>query len=280
MPLPDSDIIWPPTDPTVQHALADWDAWYASDPDRLAARYENRGVRELPENRPAQLRGGAVGRIARWFWGNPTPLGEKVDKLHVPLAGDIARTSSELLFSEPPRLLVDNTGTQDALQELLATGLHPTLLEAGELAAALGGCYLRIVWDEDVDPDKPWIDAVAGDCAVPEFAYGRLRAVTFWRVLEEDGNEVLRHLERHEKGAILHGLYRGNLGTLGRAVPLTEHEQTAPLAAQLVDGNRVNTGAPEHLTAAYIPNVRPARAWRNLPAAAGWGSPTTRASRA
>lgn len=271
MPLPDSDIIWPPTDPTVQHALADWDAWYASDPDRLAARYENRGVRELPENRPAQLRGGAVGRIARWFWGNPTPLGEKVDKLHVPLAGDIARTSSELLFSEPPRLLVDNTGTQDALQELLATGLHPTLLEAGELAAALGGCYLRIVWDEDVDPDKPWIDAVAGDCAVPEFAYGRLRAVTFWRVLEEDGNEVLRHLERHEKGAILHGLYRGNLGTLGRAVPLTEHEQTAPLAAQLVDGNRVNTGAPEHLTAAYIPNVRPARAWRNLPAAAGWG---------
>jgi hypothetical protein len=271
MPLPTTDITWPPTDPTVQNALADWDAWYSSEPDRLTDRYLNRGVRELPENRPAQYRGGVVGRVARWFWGNPTAPGEKRDKLHVPLAGDIARTSSELLFSEPPALLVDDTATQDALTDLMAGGLHPTLLEAGELAAALGGAYLRVVWDEDVDPDAPWIDAVAGDCAVPEFAYGRLKAVTFWQVVEQDGNEVLRHLERHEKGRILHGLYRGTLGTLGRAVPLTDHSQTAPLAPLVDAEGGIDTGAPDHLTAAYIPNVRPARAWRNLPAARGWG---------
>lgn len=271
MPLPDGDITWPPTDPIVQNAHADWDAWYSSEPDRLTDRYLNRGVRELPENRPAQYRGGVVGTLARWFWGNPAPPGEKLDKLHVPLAGDIARTSSELLFSEPPSLIVGNTTTQDALTELMARGLHPTLLEGGELTSALGGSYLRLVWDEEVDPTAPWIDAVAGDCAVPEFSYSRLRAVTFWRVLERDGNTVLRHLERHEKGRILHGLYAGSLGTLGRVVPLTEHPQTAPLAAQVDAQGGIDTGAPDHLTAAYAPNVRPARAWRNLPAAAGLG---------
>ncbi len=33
----------------------------------------------------------------------------------------------------------------------------------------------------------------------------------------------------------------------------------------------IDTGAPDHLTAAYIPNVRPARAWRHIPSAAHWG---------
>lgn len=33
----------------------------------------------------------------------------------------------------------------------------------------------------------------------------------------------------------------------------------------------VDTGAPQHLTASYAPNVRPARAWRHIPAAAYWG---------
>ncbi|MFP8960027.1 capsid protein [Streptomyces nanhaiensis] len=270
MPLPDTDVTWPPTDPTIRTALADWDAWYSSDPDRLANRYTDRGFRELPESRPAQYRNGVLGRLARWFWGNPTPPGEKVNKLHVPLAGDIARVSSELLFAEPPRLLTDHTGTQDALDTLMHEGLHPTLLEAGEVCSALGGAYLRIVWDEDISP-LPWIDTVPADRAHPEFAYGRLRAVTFWSVLHADGNTVLRHLERHERGAILHGLYEGNLGTLGRRIPLAEHPATAPLAGLLDGDNYILTGAPDHLTAAYIPNVRPARAWRNLPAAAGWG---------
>ncbi|MFE9645307.1 phage portal protein [Streptomyces sp. NPDC006365] len=270
MPLPaGGDIVWPPTDPCVQTALADWDAWYASDPDRLTDRYENRGVRELPENRPAQYRGGVWGRLARWFWGNPTAPGEKRDKLHIPLAGDIARTSSDLLFSEPPTLAVDHLGTQERLEELLATGLHPTLLEGGEVCAALGGVFLRVVWDQDVS-DRPWIDIVAADMAVPTFSYGRLREVTFWTVLESDGQTVWRHLEHHERGRILHGLYEGTAGTLGRLVPLTERPETAPLA-RLVNEDGIDTGALDHLTAAYVPNVRPSRAWRNIPAARGWG---------
>lgn len=270
MPLPTADTPWPPTDTVVQAALADWDAWYSSDPDRLEGRYQGRGAGGALD-RPAQHRGGVMGRLARWFWGNPTSPGQKRDKLHVPLAGDIARTSSELLFSEPPKLISEHTATQERLEELMNTGLQPTLLEAGEVGAALGGVFLRVVWDETV-AELPWIDTVAADRAVPEFAYGKLRAVTFWTGLEtEDDRRIFRHLERHERGVIFHGLYEGSTISLGHPVPLTEHPATAPLAAEVDAEGGIDTGAPDHLTAAYVPNVRPARAWRHIPSAAYWG---------
>ena len=270
MPLPTSDQPWPPTDERIQTALGDWDAWYASEPDRLHDRYANRGVRELPENRPAQYRGGVWGRLARWFWGAPLTPGERRTRLHVPLAGDIARTSSRLLFSEPPQLTAGNAATQARLEQLVAGGLHPTLLEAGELAAALGGVYLRVVWDDQV-ADRPWISPVAADCVIPDFAYGRLRGATIWTVVATDGHTVWRHLERHERGWILHGLYEGTAGMLGRPVPLQDQEKTAPLAAMVNSEGAIDTGAPKHLTASYMPNVRPARAWRHIPSAAWWG---------
>ncbi|MFJ5259097.1 phage portal protein [Streptomyces sp. NPDC088387] len=275
MPLPTADTPWPPVDNRVQHALADWDAWYSSEPDRLEAQYMGRGFREAV-GQPSQTRGGIINRLVRWFWSQPTPEGEKRDKLHVPLAGDIARTSSELLFSEPPKLLAAEDasgGTQAALDTLMEGGLQPTLLEAGEICAALGGAYLRVVWDDEVS-DRPWIDAVAADRAVPEFRYGRLVAVTFWTVLETEDrsdNRVFRHLERHERGRIYHGLYEGSASSLGAVRPLADHPSTAPLAAQVDAEGGLDTGAPKHLTAAYVPNVRPARAWRHIPTATYWG---------
>ncbi|TDT42585.1 hypothetical protein EV562_101555 [Streptomyces sp. BK208] len=48
----------------------------------------------------------------------------------------------------------------------------------------------------------------ASDRAVPEFSYGTLRAVTFWRELPGGDNDtVWRHLERCERGRIVHALY-------------------------------------------------------------------------
>ncbi|TXS22625.1 phage portal protein [Streptomyces sp. ms191] len=273
MPLPASGATWPPTDPIVQSDLADWDAWYSAEPDRLEQRYQGRGTVGTP-NRPAQYAGGIRGRVARWFWGNPTPAGEKRDKVHIPLAGDIARTSSGLLFSEPPKLISDHTETQARLDQLVEGGLHPTLLESGELCAALGGAYYRVVWDEEVS-DRPWIDTVAADRAVPEFRYGKLVAVTFWTVLPDPddptGRRVFRHLEKHEKGRIYHGLYEGSATSLGAVRPLQDHPATAPLAAMVDAEGGLDTGAPDHLTASYMPNVRPARGWRHIPSAAYWG---------
>ncbi|MER7047739.1 hypothetical protein [Streptomyces jumonjinensis] len=271
MPLPTADTPWPPVDTRVLTSLADWDAWYSAEPERLEQRYEGRGSLEQA-NRPAQYAGGLRGRLARWFWGQPTPAGEKSSKLHIPLAGDIARTSSGLLFSEPPALISEHQGTQDRL-DAMAKSLHPTLLEAGEVCAALGGAYFRVVWDDEVS-DRPWIDTVAADRAVPEFRYGRLTAVTFWTVLDSgDTNDrrLFRHLERHEKGRIFHGLYEGSLTALGAARPLADHPDTAPLAAMVDAEGGLDTGAPAHLTASYMPNVRPARAWRHIPSAAYWG---------
>ncbi|WP_329424004.1 capsid protein [Streptomyces sp. NBC_01268] len=273
MPLPTSDMTWPPIDPIVQSDLADWDAWYSAEPDRLEQRYTNRGAIGTP-NRPAQYAGGVRGWIARTWWGTPTPAGERRTKLHIPLAGDIARTSSGLLFSEPPKLISDDDTTQARLDDLVENGLHPTLLESGELCAALGGAYYRVVWDEEVS-DRPWIDTVAADRAVPEFRYGKLVAVTFWTVLADPedptGRRVFRHLERHEKGRIYHGLYEGSATSLGAARPLQDHPATAPLAAEVDANGGLDTGAPDHLTASYMPNVRPARSWRHIPSAAYWG---------
>ncbi|RLL66984.1 phage portal protein [Streptomyces sp. Z26] len=265
--LPDDNTPWPPLAPEVRSALADWSAWYSANPDKLAERYLNRGTRDA-QNRPSQMRGGVVGRFARWWWGQPTPLGEKRAKIHVPLASDIARTSSELLFSEPPQITTEDTAAQERIDTLMKGGLRATLLEAGQVCAALGGVFLRNVWDPEISP-LPWIAPVHADAAIPDFSYGRLRAVTFWTVLEDDGQRRVRHLERHERGVIRHAVFEGTLDNLGKRRDLGGFEATRGL---ILDGDDyLTTGAPGHLTAHYVPNMRPARDWRDISSAAWWG---------
>ncbi len=272
MPLPDKGTRWPPIHPAIRCDMEDWSAWFSANPDRLAYRYQrrpldNRRYGQHPQNRPSQYRGGIVGTVARWFWGEPTPLGEKRANLHMPLARDIARTSSDLLYSEPPALKAENAGTQERLEELMDAGMKRTLIAAGETGAALGGAYLRIVWDDTVS-DRPWISLVHADGAAPEFAHGdKLRAVTFWTVLVCDEQRVVRHLERHEPGLILHGVYDGTEDNLGKPVDLGAFEETKnllPVRALPEIGKR--------LAVAYIPNTMFAPDWRDIPGAAGLGT--------
>ena len=91
-----------------------------------------------------------------------------------------------------------------------------------------------------------------------------MAAGTFWSIVAEDGQQVLRHLERHEPGRIVHQLYDGTAEDLGRPVPLTEHTATAWAAELVDDGSAILTGT-QRLTAAYVPNIRPSRAWRSIP---------------
>lgn len=278
MPLPEGgNTAWPPRQLDPVFARIDsWDAWYTGDPDHLADIYGNtyaHGYDSTSRNRltnhPSQYRGGVVGRIARWFWGTPIPLGEQRAKLHIPLASDIAAKSSKLLFSEPPTFKASTTATQDRLDKLLGHSFRATLLESGEVCAGLGGVYLRALWDSDIS-DKPWMHATHADSAVPEWKGGKLRACSFWRVLEDDNNRVIRHLERHEPGAILHGLYEGTPDTLGRKIALTDHEATIEYADQLDDGDYIETKIKD-LTVRYVPNMRPNRLWRRIPAACELG---------
>ncbi|MEU4225814.1 hypothetical protein AB0F17_16090 [Nonomuraea sp. NPDC026600] len=263
MPLP-SGGTWPPRalQPIYQQYNT-LDTWYVGDRERLAALYGDGRGTNIPANRPSQYRGGVVGTLARMFWGTPTPAGEKRTKLHVPVASDICTMSSDLLFSEPPTITVEDQATQDRIDELLPS-LQATLLEGSEVGAALGGYYLRAVWDKQV-AEKPWLNAVHADAAVPEWRWGRLYAVTFWRVLEQpDDDTCLWHLERHEPGVILNGLYKGKVGDLGGQMPLTAHAETKGMQPVITTGL-------DRCTAVYVPNMRPNRQWRNYPAGAALG---------
>ncbi|MFT4189878.1 MAG: phage portal protein [Aeromicrobium sp.] len=267
MGLPTRDTAWPP--PVLAPLLTDistWAAWYSGQPDELAAAYRTATGGREPVTRPSQHADGVVGRFARWFWGQPTPAGQQRTKLHVPLAADLATGSADLLFSEPPQITTD-TDEQEKRKRLdrilEGAGWESLLPEAAETAAALTGVYLRIVWDNSI-ADHPLITVVQPDSALPEFAFGQLRAVTFWQVVDRQGQTVTRHLERHEPGRILHGLYEGTPDRLGRTVPLAEHPSTAGLS---VDADQAIATGATGLTAVYIPNVRPQRRskWRNHP---------------
>lgn len=281
MPLPANGTVWPPVElKTIRPAMDAWSAWYTGTSEALEAIYATYG-NQLPAHlRPVQYAGGVVGTVARWFWGSPPSLnGQAKHKLHIPVAADICQASADLLFAESPVLTIGDpvkgdedapstpNSTQARLDELVDEGALEALSEAAELGAALGGSFVRVTWDMTVDPDRPFLTAVHADAALPEFRWGRLVAVTFWRTLKSEGQEVWRHLERHEldaagNGVILHGLYRGSTTDLGMAMALTDNPATASL--QLDENGVISTLSPG-LAVEYFPNARPQRRWRKDP---------------
>jgi A118 family predicted phage portal protein len=130
----------------------------------------------------------------------------------------------------------------------------------------MGGVYLRIVWDTSV-ADLPWIQPVPPDICVPAFSYDKLVSATFWRVLSDNGADVVRHLEMHvpQQNQIIHGVYQGDQSDLGEIVPLSDFPATARLAGDL-QGDTLNfPDLPfDASTVVYIPNIRPNKIWRDL----------------
>ncbi len=274
---------WPPTrfNP-IQFDYRVWDAWWGGDPDKLMRAYYSIGANSsigrqyfassgeagISAVRPGQYRGGLIGSIRRFFWGQPTPPGEKRTNYHLPLAADLASASAALLFAQPPALKAADQATQDYLDEMVDDGMHAKLLEAAETAAALGGVYLRAVWDTDV-ADQAWLDLVPPDAAIPEFRYDRLVSVTFWTVIQDSGKEVVRHLEKHipHDNVILHGVYVGDQQKIGRRVDLKAFPQTRPIADVCNVGQDVihlPDQPQDASTVVYIPNMKPNRIWRDL----------------
>ncbi|MEV1003413.1 phage portal protein [Nonomuraea sp. NPDC050202] len=268
MPLPDHDQEWPP--PHLKREMRlyrEWGAWYSGDPDELADVYGTTGMMHGigldPKgwDRPSKGFTGWIQRAARWFWGAPVPLGQvRSTKLHIPIAGDIATTSADLLFSEPPTLRIAGKKSQARLDRVMRdAGIYGSLLEAAEIGSAYGGAYLRAGWDTEMY-DHPVMSVLPPDAAVPEFRYGKLSAVTFWRVLAEDGDrQVWRHLERHERGRVLHGLYLGTPDRLGHQVPLQDHPETEIYADQVDEDGGFDSRYPRGLLVSYVPNMRPHR---------------------
>jgi A118 family predicted phage portal protein len=287
-----SDQAWPPPalDP-VMHRIEQWSAWFSGDPDLLYWTYYNvaensmtgrsffgsTGEASLPSGFPGRQRQGLLGTTQRTFWGSRIPAGEKRTKLHVPLAGDIAAMSAALLFAKRPVCELPPDVRDDAaatwFDALLDDDMHATLLEGAEVCAGLSGVYLRANWDTDLT-EKAWIDVVHPDAAVPTFTRGILTSVVLWRVIQDNGSTVVRHLETHDLRAqtIHHSVYAGTQLLLGAPVPLGDYEATAQLEQLTTNGMvplpTLPKGAP---TVVYVPNIRPNRLWRNLPEAAHLG---------
>lgn len=273
MPLPDANAPWPP--PALAPALRKfetWDAWWAGDPDLLRSHYEQQSGAAFV-NRPSQYAGGVVGRLARFWWGRPTPDNEPESKVHVPLPGDVCQGYADLLFGESIQATSEHRPSGDRLSELLDDGLHSRLLEAAETVGALGGGYLRPRHDKTI-ADTPWIDAVPPDSAVPEWVDDKLAGVNFWRVVarESKGEVIYRHVERHEPGFTLHALYRGKPDRIGEQVPLSHAEATAHLStyARNSDVAVIETGY-RRMGVVYVPRIRPNRRWRRMPMLAPMG---------
>lgn len=271
VPLPtDLKTEWPP--PHLKGMYGDIviaDAWWSDDPDKLKAVYST------PE---ASARVGV-----RSFWSKPAPTTKADQRIHVPLASDIAQTGADLIFGDEIAWTVpeahdanpdDPAAATTAAEALKAEqilgdlsddiNLAATLLEAAEIAGGLSGVYLRPTWDKSVS-DKPLLHVIHPDRAVPEFAWGQMRAVTFWTDLPAPGKPdgtVWRHLERHEPGLMLNGLYAGSATHLGIRRPLADHPSTAGMVDEL---NLAQLLQWPGLFAFYVPNVKPNRKRREIP---------------
>lgn len=274
MPLPPNSSPWPPKAlAAITPKLTEWAAWWSGDIADLEGVYQ--GKASAPSVRPSQFAGGVVGATARFWWGRPSLDGLQTQrKVHVPIAADLCQASADLIYSEAPSFTVDDPKTQARLAELVDDGLLQALAEGAEEGAALSGHFLRVTWDLEVSPDRPFVTVVGADAALPEFRFGRLLGVTFWHVVRRDGQQVWRHLERHELdgqgvGVVLHGLYLGTVSDLGLRVPLTDDPATAALAPQVIE-DTISTGSPG-LAVVFVPNQRPQRRWRSDPLGKDFG---------
>lgn len=267
MPLPEANTPWPPKTMTDVYAdMREADVWYTGDKRDLAEYYG----REVRKDRKS-------GALADRLWAQPRGLDEPERRIHVPVAGDIASASADLLFSEAPTIRVDDAPTQERLDVLIEeAAVHMRLLESAELTAALGDGYLTSVWDKEAVPDRPILTSWAGDMAIPTIRYGRLLEVVFWREVERDGSKVIRYLERHaveqQAGFIEYGLYEGTSENLGRRIDLGGHEDTRHLV-DLVDAEDRQATRIPYLTATHIPNVRPNRRHRGHLGRSDYGAP-------
>lgn len=263
---------WPPP------AMADlwatmtvWDAWWTGTPAALRSAMAVPTSR--PTNHPSQYRGGIVGRIARSFWGRPLPEGDRPSRgdLHLPLASDLARTSADILYSDPPTITTTVPTAQDLITQYIEDGITDTLMGGAELGAALGGRYHRATTDPTHTQGCPFVTTHGPDEVIPVFQWGRLTAATIISEFTDSAHPgvVWRHLEDHWTdqggyGHVRHTLYEGANNLLGRPVPLTDRPETASLKVDPT-GEWVGSGLTPGLAVVYVPNLTPQRAWRKHP---------------
>jgi len=252
-----ADMQWPPSN-ILSYKMAEHSAWYSGNELLLSNYYAemlSQNFLDVPYFAHQDK-----------FWGRQIRNGCEC-AVHVPLAGDIAETSANFLFSEAPSVKIVEANVMKASQSykdaqteletlLIKTEFHRKILEGAESCAAMGGIYFKIAWDMELSM-YPIPMIVQPDRAIPEFSFGILKSVTFWKTLEsDDAKVVLRLLETYERGLIKYDLYKGTCDKLGSKVELDYHPETAEMEDVIYTGI-------DDILAVYIPNMLPNKLDRN-----------------
>lgn len=192
MGLPTKNTEWPPKalKAAVLPYLSRWGAWYSGDPAQLVKAYGGSGYMmptglAMWREKPTQYAGGLVGGMARFLWGKPQDINVPDEvRLHVPIAGDIASMSADLLFGEPPDVTFDDAPRAEAEED---EGT-PTETEPPE--------------PEPFDPNNPGVPPATPEPIPDEHAEQN----EFINLLHEDGMHA-RLREGAEIGAAMGGVY-------------------------------------------------------------------------
>lgn len=288
-PLPTPKTSWPPAGHHERlQRMRRAGAWY-SGADKLREVYGTKGATIVGGPGTSINPAGGQRRVVDTSGGNSfwahDPANEVDTRRHLPTAQDISTLSSELLASDQLSIVVkgpvhlvdgpevdgvkqfvkgeptpDTARAQAALDKALdACNFHSLLLAAFEVGSALGSVGLRIALDK-TNPalaSYPVITRVNANAVIPLYSWGQLTGVMFWRVvLQDKGDTIWRHIELHENGRVLHGLYKGTSDNIGERRPLVDNPNTEHLA-KLVDaeggltllasGGRTGTSIPNAL---------------------------------
>lgn len=233
---------WPP--PAVAQAYAayaDWHAWWSGDREVLDATLAGRGSTAV-RLRKTQLAGGVIGRLSRWFWGNPPPSEVRDSRLHLPLPADVIAAVGSLLCTEPITLSSDNSDVQGRCEQLIGDGWQRLVRETVEATAVFGDAYLRPVIDREVWPDRAQLVAAHADSVIPTFRWGQLVDVAFVSTVAGDGRVVRRLVEHHAPGRNSFALFEGTSDTVGRAIPFAEDPSTQWLSGVVDADGVIDTG--------------------------------------
>lgn len=244
---------WPPMD-LERYKMKEHSTWYSGEAELLANFYFDHDLQNY-----MQLNYGTKNNNK--FWARQIKNDSQFF-IHVPVANDISETSSAFLFGESPiiRFAAESEGmkeNQKQLDDMLTkSGFFKKIVEAAEVASAIGGVYIKTAWDSEIS-ENPLPVVVQCEQAFPTFKFGQLVKVTLVYDVQCDGSTYYRLAETIEKGKITNELYRGSADNLGNKVELSQCEVTKGLKATQDTGDA--------MVCVYVPNLLPNKLNRQSP---------------
>lgn len=246
-------MAWPPMD-LERYKMKEHSVWYSGEAELLANFYFDNDLQNY-----LNLNYGT--RNNNKFWGRQIKNNSNFF-VHVPVANDISETSSAFLFGESPIIrfasesesMKDNQKNLDDM--LTKSGFFKKLVEASEIASAIGGVFIKVAWDSDLS-EYPIPVIAQCEQAFPTFRFGKLVKVTLVYEVGNDGSTVCRLAETISKDEIKNELYKGSADNLGTIVDLKSCEATKDLEPSIKTGGV--------MTCVYIPNLLPNKLNRQSP---------------